>query len=264
MYVRKILRTLALIQLAALIWAGALPADMPVGNFGPFHVEGLPILDLDGVAVGDIRDLGIEESFPFVVHMDEAGNLSTGGTLSVNTAIGVLNADYTGTGKVSAVNGVAKVTFKIKIVGDVDGAPARGNLTYKGDADLASGTGVIDVKARACVRGQGCQSGTAQGDITLPEGTVNNWDLNLQIGNPAKNKLDGTATVTLDNGRVYDFTGKGAYNPRKDEATYTITSTAVKANKIKFKHLKTSADAQGGLSGDLSFKLSRQKGAATQ
>ena len=249
---------------AMLIWTGAVRTAMPEGNFGPFHSSGLPILDLNNVAVADLGDLGISDPFLFVVTQDEAGNLSTNGDISVNTVVGHLNGTYIGTGKVSAVDGAAKINFKIKITGDIDGAPAKLNIAYKGDADLNSGAGVLDVKAKACVKGLGCDSETTQLQGTLPEGTVNEWDLNLQIGNPSKNKLDGTATLTLENGRVYNFTGKGAYNAKKDEATYTITSTAEKANKMNFKHLKTSPDAQGGLAGDLSFKLSRQKGQGTQ
>jgi hypothetical protein len=81
------------------------------------------------------------------------------------------------------------------------------------------GLGALDLPANRGTDGkQSCQ-------FPLPAGMIGSWNLVLQV-TPQKNKLSGTATLTLSNNRTLNYTVRGSYSARHEISTLRLVGCA--------------------------------------
>ena len=157
------------------------------------------------------------------VIQSSTGVLAGGGagttTVAVVTAGGGFGfpATYTvkGAVKTAGTNVLISIAFAGKGNAVLDGVAYKFNetLTYLITLNPMANTGVGRVTGAAAAIGKGPRSGSSKilnptfGPVAVPFGPVA-WQLSLAL-TATSTKADGTASVTLANGRVFPFTVKG-------------------------------------------------------
>ncbi len=108
--------------------------------------------------------------------------------------------------------------------GNVDGDPAQGSVTANALFRLNPSSRTLNglVKQRTCVARYGCRSGSANIPLHLKNDMNGSWSLALTLASTA-NRLSGSATITLSNGRQAAFKVAGSYSPKSGVSNLRLT-----------------------------------------
>jgi len=173
----------------------------------------------------------------FTLNEDVKGKLSGGGEM-LNFTVTVeeggveqevsVSATYTVTGHITQTAGVGKVSLTLK---------AKGTATMGAETSKFTGTEILRATinpATSVLTGTLKRSMTAFGEHgsetidvseTLTDGMDGSFTLTVDASTGGKNgkKATGSATLTLSNGDVYQFTGKGSYSAKRQAYQYLLT-----------------------------------------
>lgn len=259
--------TCVVAALAFAVTAGVQGAA-PSGNY-TIEVKDHPFLDVNGNL--DITLPLSDTDFNMNLSMDGNGKIvGTGHTeTKADTFYGTLylTMDYGLTGKVTATNGIGRMSLKMKITGTAELSgftevvPLKGTASMTGDVDLNNRTILVTTKVKVCAKGVGCQGGTDSFTGTLTDQDVADWSLDLSISQVSEKKLSGIATVRLATGPKYAFTVKGAYDPKKDLSTLALKGSTGGSLKLTGIKVNTEAGPTPALTGgSMAVKVCGQKG----
>ncbi len=198
--------------LSLLIVLCAVPAiaQVPSGHFN-YAFTNPALWDLSGIYTNNT----VTNDVVIATFEQEASGVLTGARTETYVS-GADHAEGTGslTGRVKTKSGVvgATISSKGEISGVSGGVSYIANFTTKGTATLAPSTLTIFTSGtiRVCVVGGKCESDTQGYSLPLAEGMTGDWTLDLNVV-PTGNKLGGTGTLTLSNGRVFSYQIIGSY-----------------------------------------------------
>jgi hypothetical protein len=177
-----------------------------------------------------------DETFNLVE--DAKGKLTGTGELHFTTGEDIaVDATYTITGQITQTAGVGNVKATLR---------AKGTATRGGETSKFTGTKIwrahID-PATSTLSGTEKRSMTAFGDHdsatddieeVLADGMDGTFTLTVDI-TPSGKKATGTAVLTLSNGDVYNFSGKGTFNAKHDQYLLTLKSPEKLSLKLYIK-----------------------------
>jgi hypothetical protein len=177
----------------------------------------------------------------FTIVQDDKGKITgqaslfeTDGSMSITMAGPVV-------GSIKTTGGVPRVSVTLKLTGTAsDGfasVPVTANVQFNLGIDPANSELTGTFKTKACVkaRGAGCQSANGPQQFDLPVDADGIWHLVMDIQN-TNDKLAGTASAVLSNGRTLPLGVKGQYVSKGDltnlnlkggAATVTVQANAV-------------------------------------
>jgi hypothetical protein len=209
------MRTFFVIVLAA--WTTAGIAQVPTGQFS-YAFTNTALWDIGGIYTNNT----VTNDVVIVTFEQEASGVLTGARTETYVS-GSDHAEGTGSiaGRVKTKSGVLEVTDSSKgeISGVSGGQSYVGNFTSKGTATLAPSTLTIFTSGtiRVCVVGGKCATDTQGYSLPLPNGMTGDWTLDLNVVSTG-NKLGGTGTLTLSNGRVFSYQIIGNYNSKSQSS----------------------------------------------
>ena len=192
-------------------------AQVPSGQF-TYAFTNSPLWDSSGVYTNntDVNDVVIST-------IDCQANGKITGSRVEQYVNGADNAAGTGaiSGKASIKAG--QLQARLVSVGELSGVQGGGDylatFSSKGtpvlDASLL--TIVTEETIRDCVVHGQCVTSTQRYSITLPQGMNGSWTLASDIATNG-NKLTGTGTITLSNGRILSYQIIGSYNTKNQIA----------------------------------------------
>jgi hypothetical protein len=198
-------------------WTTAGMAQVPTGQFS-YAFTNTALWDLSGIYTNNT----VTNDVVIATFEQEASGVLTGARTETYVS-GADHAEGTGsiTGRVRTKSGVVGATDSSKgeISGVSGGVSYIGNFTTKGTATLAPSTLTIFTSGtiRVCVVGGKCVTDTQGYSLPLPEGMTGDWTLDLDVV-PTGNKLGGTGTLTLSNGRVFMYQIIGSYNSKSQSS----------------------------------------------
>lgn len=201
-----------------LILLGAVPAiaQVPSGTFS-YVFTNLPLWDVTGSYTDDVSANGQTDTVIMDLTQSATGKLT--GTRTDSIASGAY-VSTTVAGKVTVKHGVAGATVKMK--GTVTDLGYSGRATGKGTATLDPSALTLEVAGheKLCVKtpiGKKCENFSADTTYALPAGVTGDWTLDTDITATA-DKLSGTGTLTLSNGRDFIYRITGRYNTTSEAA----------------------------------------------
>lgn len=224
-------------------WASA--QGGPAGNYEAkvqspgsyiWDLARLPNLTTDYSMEIDSDDSSVELHFPRNVQIAGSGKISGTGSHTVQMRLdddeGLTELDFPGTYKTTGVitssRGVSKVNIATTVTGTavLDGASRRLSATENITATVYNTNKTVSgtAKTKASASGLGSINSTDSWANEPMEDVVDgSWTLRLLNLVTAKNKVTGTADVTLHTSSVHQFTVKGTYNPRTGTSRLMVT-----------------------------------------
>ena len=159
--------------------------------------------------------------------------------------------------------GITRVLLAFRFAGILPQSPVpdvfvRVTGTIKGQID-ASGASHSTFKAKACVRGAGCEKVAQTGsfDVTPGEG---DWTLDLDVVNVDGTELAGTALASLGGGTEYAYTIEGRFDAEKDESRLALLPDAESAgSSVRLKKVHV---ASGQMDAEIQYKILGHTGKA--
>ncbi|MBI3853805.1 MAG: hypothetical protein HY298_26570 [Verrucomicrobia bacterium] len=186
---------------------------------GPYHVR----QDIDTGGSGSI-DL----EFDINIAQDAKGKLSGTGSTTVTIGTDMVTGTYTVKGSVKTLNGVGVVsaTVSVRGTGTIEGAPRSYSASIKYALVIDASTKMLVGHAKGKASASGLGSAPIDEDIAfpVPAGMDGSWTLALDIM-PTGTKLDGTASITLSNGRMLPFDLNGSYSGTTDMSKIKLKGT---------------------------------------
>lgn len=196
------------------------------------------ILQLKQLDVG-IAELQADINMNVDFAQNGAGKLAGAGVTSIRVNSSVIagevaGAKYKVTGLITSKNGVTKVVFNAKATAStyVEGRKVSLSVTAMRTAFLDSRTWTLSgvYKNRASAAGVG--SGTDTGPMPQTWADIQpyvgdgHWNLALNLANNGRNKITGTAALTLNSGAQYSFAVRGSYNGKTGLSKLTLVPDA--------------------------------------
>ena len=152
--------------------------------------------------------------------------------------------------------GITRVLLAFRFAGILPQSPVpdvfvRVTGTIKGQID-ASGASHSTFKAKACVRGAGCEKVVQTGsfDVTPGEG---DWTLDLDVVNLDGTELAGTALASLGGGTEYAYTIEGRFDAEKDQSRLVLLPDAESAGSSV--RLKKVHAASGQMDAEIQYTI---------
>jgi PKD repeat protein len=193
------------------VWATTGIAQVPTGQFNYAFTNTL-LWDVSGIYTNntDPNDVVIA-----TIEHGPTGLLSGSRTETYTTGTGHATGTASISGKVTTKSGVPEGTFTSKgeISGVINGENFLATFTAKDIVSIRPATlTAFDSNAvRKCVVGGNCVTDAQGVDLPLPEGMTGLWTLDTEIST-AGDKLSGTGTLTLSNGRLFTYQITGDHN----------------------------------------------------
>ncbi|HUJ10946.1 MAG TPA: hypothetical protein VL171_13060 [Verrucomicrobiae bacterium] len=192
-------------------------AQVPSGTFS-YIFTNLPLWDISGSYTNDSSVNDATDHVIMNLTQSATGKITGTRTDSIN---GVGSANFTRLkGRVAVKHRV--VGARVKMRGMFQAYAYRGLAVGTGNGTIDPSGLSIDISGheKLCVntpRGTGCESFSADSTYALPATMNGDWTLDTDISANA-DKLSGTGTLTLSNGRVLNYKIKGTYNAGSDLA----------------------------------------------
>lgn len=196
--------------------AASVVAQVPSGHF-IYSITNPPLWDVTGSYTNHTIANGHADTVIMDLAESATGKLT--GTRRDSVSDGTqVTANITG--KVAIKRGVTGA--KVKMKGTVHAGGYDGPATGKGTATFDPVALSIEVvgSMKLCVktpRGKMCETLAAGTTSALPAGTDGDWTLETDI-TASGDKLSGTGTITLSNGRVFNCQVTGSYNATTEDA----------------------------------------------
>jgi len=205
-------------------------AQVPSGSFS-YSFTNVPLWDISGSYTNDISTNDYTETLIIDLTVADGGAIT--GTRHDQITLGPDNADANGaiTGKMSVKSGVAIGTFKetgtsTGVFDDEEfTGTSRGASIAAVDASSFTiiNVGEIEVCAEH-IRHSGCKTFKGTGSAPLPADMDGHWTLDTTVTNNV-DKLGGTATLTLSNGRTFPYMIVGTYATRTSLSKLNLVGT---------------------------------------
>jgi len=210
-------------------------AAPPSGNYTySFDTQSVPLWDVSGsYHISPSINGDVPVDFDISVLQDNTGKLYGSGPTSVDIGGQIVPGNYIVKGKIFSSAGVTRATATVKVTGTglISGLIRPYSLSESFILEIdSSGLAVIGTgKGSATAKGIG--TGKIAEDIndSLPEGMDGGWQLDLGVQTNVK-KLSGNSSVSLSNGRSFDFVTSGSYSPTTDFSKVKLTGSGTSAS----------------------------------
>jgi hypothetical protein len=222
----------SLFCLLACLFASVCLAEPPSGlvTFS-FDSTNTPVWDLSGGLTFDqdmqgAGDVNTPVAFSVDVVQDTKGKLSGSGFTILNVGNDFVAAQYSVKGKVSGGgNSVNRASFTVKLSGEdvIAGVTTKftGSIRYELTANASART--FSGTARGSLKFSGLSSATIRDEVTLTLNPAMDGSWTVQMNIVTLNKLGGSGSIILSNGRALPMQLSGSY------------STSSGTSKIKLK-----------------------------
>jgi hypothetical protein len=202
----------------------AAPAGPYSFDFGP---PGKPVWDISGTyTLSPLVGGSTSVEFPVTITQDSQGMLTGSGTGPVDIDGVAATGTYTIKGKITNSGGVAKINATVKLSGngEIQGVQTTYSLSanYKLEIDPIAKTVVGSARGSAKASGIGSGPVTEDFSTVLPSNMAGDWKLQMNLV-PTDNKLGGSSSVVLGNGRTLDLGVKGSYSAKNTKSTITLS-----------------------------------------
>lgn len=202
------MRSFFVVVLAA--WTTAGMAQVPTGQFS-YAFTNTPLWDIGGIYTNNT----VTNDVVIVTFEHEASGVITGdGTETYVSGADHAEGSRSITGRCRTKSGVVEGTLSTRgeLSGVIGGRNFLANFTARGTATLDPSTLSIFSSGtiHECVVGGKCVTDTQGYNLPLPDGMTGDWTLDLDVV-PSGNRLGGTGTLTLSNGRVLSYQIIGSY-----------------------------------------------------
>ena len=197
-------------------------AAVPSGDFHYVFTNDVPLWDVTGTYHLSGTSNGVSDTATFVI------------TNAANGAITGTQTEVLNDGSIT-IDTFSKVTGKIGVKAGIPSAKLKSSGTLTASDISASTTGTARGKATASVvesnltveiafsetlklnHVSGSEKFSADVSASLPDGMTGDWTLDTSITNNV-DKLGGTGTLTLSNGRTFTYQITGSYSDKKEVA----------------------------------------------
>lgn len=232
-------------------------AQAPSGTLIFNFDNSTPIWDISGSyhVVAPVEGAGgtpTDISFDVDITQDARGRITGSSGTTFTVGQDVLFGMYTVRGKVSSSGGVTRATMTVTLTGDgtISGRSThfviRANYSDV-EPDPESGELFGNARASAHFSKLGNARDAFDFSAPLPSGMDGTWTLALDV--TPLNKIRGTATITLSNGRNLPFNVNGSYSGRSDSAKMQLSGTGTaKGSRLK---VITSGESLYGVKGNV-------------
>ncbi|HMJ89166.1 MAG TPA: hypothetical protein VK530_05085 [Candidatus Acidoferrum sp.] len=196
-----------------------------------FSTNNVPLYDSGGTFSTNLN--GMQEDYTIAI--SPKGKINGSFTAFVDDGTAYLN--FTG-----AISGVVRgsavvltpddfrmsMNLRARFSGTINGTPVKGVETarslLKPDSSMQYLIG--DQHITVCIAGHGCRQSVSsvQVPVSNSSGASGAWLLALSVTNNS-NKISGTAVVTLENSREFDFKVRGAFSTAKNISRLVLTGT---------------------------------------
>ena len=197
--------------LVFLIALGAISAkaQVPSGQF-TYVFTNEPLWDVTGTYALNGSSNGVTDNATFVITNAAKGTITGTQAEIINDGIVTVNVHSTVTGKISVKAGEAVASLKSSgtFSGSLTGT-AKGKST---ETIVESNLTILATVSETLSAHGGSRKFTATTSASLPGGMDGDWQLDTSITNVV-NRLSGTGTLTLSNGREFDYAITGTYKP---------------------------------------------------
>jgi len=197
--------------LVFLIALGAISAraQVPSGAF-TYVFTNEPLWDVTGTYSLNGSSNGVTDNATFVITNSAKGAITGTQTETINDGSITINVHSTVTGKISVKAGAAVASLKSSgtFSGSLTGT-AKGKST---ESIVESNLTILATVSETLSAHGGSRKFTATTSASLPGGMDGDWQLDTTITN-AVDKLSGTGTLTLSNGREFTYAITGTFKP---------------------------------------------------
>jgi len=194
-----------------------------------FSTNDVAVYDLSGSLQFDQTMIGAGQSeiglsYGINVTEDVRGFITGSGTTAVNAGDNFVAADYVARGRISRRGGFTRVSLTVRLRGNdaFGGITTPFNIVISYSLVVSPETGTLEGTARG--RGSFGPLGSTRihsdVSIPLPNGADGSWSLQMNL--VSFNRLGGTATVVLSNGRVLSFNINGRFSSALDRSTVRL------------------------------------------
>ena len=198
------------------------------------------------LTIGDISGNYYEDTpdgtMDMVLVQDSKGKVTGYGSIDLDLGYGYPDIDiyFELKGTVKASNGILTFKFKLKGAGDFNvygeyyeiKVSESANLVLNEAEQIMSGT----VKAKACIKGEGCDSGEEDLYMDLEDDMTGEAVLLIDVeSDESGKKLEGSGELILSNDDTYNLYAKGKYNSKNNETKLSLKGVADSTKGIKFK-----------------------------
>jgi hypothetical protein len=209
-------------------------ADAPSGVVSfSFSTNDAAIYDFTGSLQFDQTMIGagqteIPLSYGINITQDARGFLTGSGTIEVAAGDNFVAADYIARGKVSTRGGLTRISLVVRLKGNdaFGGLTTPFSITISYSLTVAPESGTLEGTARGSARFGRLGNSRIRTDVSvaLPAGADGNWTLLMNIA--PFNRLGGTASVILSNGRTLNFNLSGRFSSSLDRSTVHLSAFA--------------------------------------
>jgi hypothetical protein len=248
--------TLCLAVLAGAVRLSSVRAEAPKGASSISVPADLTLIDPSGDYSESLSDLSLD----LTLACDLAGKI-TGTGLAHGREMGItVRVPLTCTGSISGNNKTPRLSLVIKGSGTASGGgmtfPVTVEANFSGAFDPPSGDFIGSAKAKACVtveRKKECGSMNERSYFEPQDGGPARLIPVLTLATDSKNRITGTGTVSLSNGRQFStgFKVTGTYTPKRDETKLKLAATDRSGAKVE-----VTGKATGGVIEPAKSKLS--------
>jgi hypothetical protein len=222
------------------LFPGSVLAEAPSGHYQNQFTVQPGLWDISGTyiegafATPENPDV-VSQGTMLVLVQDDKGKITGNGLTSLKGSGLDLEMTASIKGAIKSLGNITRASLKINFVGTLALAMSSGTLVRSATSNLqldleinpASRQLVGTYKTKLCVKGAGggCESASGSQQYDLPDDMDGTWDLGTDIQN-TNNKLTGSASATLSNGRTLPLSLKGQYASKNDLTNLNLKGSA--------------------------------------
>ena len=207
-------------------------AQLTSGTYG-YVFTNVPLWDVTGTYHLSGTSNGVSVSAAFVITNSPTGAITGTQTETLNDGSITLNVDDTVTGKIGVKAGEAAASLKSSgpVTGTLSGTAKGKSTATVVESNLTVQVAFSEALKLHAGNVKASRKFAAVVSAALPSGMTGDWTLTNDI-TVADNKLTGTGTLTLSNGRFFTYVITGSYNTKTEVAKLKLAGegTALKTS----------------------------------